>query len=550
MMNKDQLKKFNERLNDLEEKVESLNSQLNTRGRINTVLDNILLDDVKSPDSSFSRVDRWFNRIGISLLLFGVAYFFKYSIEQGWITPVVRSAMGFILGFVLSFIGYRTYDKNRGFSQLMFGGGIATLYITVFASFYLLKLFPFAVSFVFMVLITLHSFFLSIRYSEEALSVTAVIGGLGTPFLLYTGIGDIITVVTYTLLILMGSILIFNFRRWYILLWSSAAGGWLIYYILFIRGVLLDPVIANRIALQSGITLSFFIFWLGPLVPAIRNKDDFSMPGRHHLVFVFSPLISLYLTRLLWNYPDSLWGTISLIFAVLHGFIFVVYYKKKEIPGIIKTQGKVALLLFVLALLFYLEGNILLVVLSLVALALHYLTHRVRERDILLGSYCLFVILRVWIFVRIITYEYFDISPAVSETLANFFSILLLLVSVKFITNRTHARLFFSSTHLLFMLWIFEGVLLLTGTGGYVTLLWSLYVVILYIIGFRYRSLFLSRLSVITMFLVVGKLFFYDMKQLDAIWRILLFTGIGTVMLIVSYYVQKIKYIRGEEVTD
>jgi hypothetical protein len=549
-MNKDQLEKLNSRIHDLEEKVHNLENQLNTRNRINSLLDNILLKEVKSSDSGFSRVDSWFNRVGIALLLFGVAFFFKYSIEQGWITPVVRSAMGFILGFLLSFIGYRTYANNRGFSQLMFGGGIATFYITVFASFYLLKLFPLAVSFLLMILITLYSFSLSIRYSEEALSVTAVIGGLGTPFLLYTGIGEITTVVIYTLLILLGSLFIFNFRRWYLLLWTSAAGGWVIFYILYIRGVALDPVFAHSVALQAGIILTFFIFWLGPLVPVIRNKETSPMPDRHQLVFVFSPLILLSLSKLIWTFSGCIWGSISLLLAVFHGLVFFIYYKKEEVPGTVKTQGKVALLLFVLALGFYLEGNILLVVLSLAALTLHYLTHRFRERDMLLGSYTLFIIIRVWVFLRIVIYEYADISPGLSETLANFVSILLLLVSVRFIVNRVHARLFFSSTHVLFMLWIFEGVSLLTDAGGYITILWSLYILILYIVGFRYRSLFISRLSAVTLLLVVGKLFFYDMEQLETIWRVVLFTGIGTLMLAVSFFVQKMKSMKGEEAID
>ena len=36
----------------------------------------------------------WLNRIGIALLLFGVLFLFKYSIDNGWLKPWIRVAFG------------------------------------------------------------------------------------------------------------------------------------------------------------------------------------------------------------------------------------------------------------------------------------------------------------------------------------------------------------------------------------------------------------------------------------------------------------------------
>nr|WP_281280665.1 DUF2339 domain-containing protein [Fodinibius saliphilus] len=45
--------------------------------------------------------EEWLNRIGIGLLLIGVAFLFKYSIDQGCLNPPIRSAIGLGVGMFL-----------------------------------------------------------------------------------------------------------------------------------------------------------------------------------------------------------------------------------------------------------------------------------------------------------------------------------------------------------------------------------------------------------------------------------------------------------------
>ncbi|MFQ5607470.1 MAG: DUF2339 domain-containing protein, partial [Candidatus Zixiibacteriota bacterium] len=62
------------------------------------------------------------NKLGIGLLLFGVVFLFKYSIDQGWITPAVRVACGLALGVALLGFGSKLYSRRHHFSLVLLGG--------------------------------------------------------------------------------------------------------------------------------------------------------------------------------------------------------------------------------------------------------------------------------------------------------------------------------------------------------------------------------------------------------------------------------------------
>jgi len=191
----------------------------------------------------------WLNRIGIGLLLLGVAFLFNYSVDQGWLTPPVRVWFGLLLGCLLLVTGLGVQGPRRPFSQVLLGGSIATWYITSFAAFQLYALVSYGVAFGLMTLVTLLAFGLSVRQQKAVLSVIGIAGGLGTPFLLDTGQGSLVELVVYTCLILGGTSAIYWFQGWRSLLWTAFIGGWLIFGIAYSEGI----SGWGRWVLQSGI---------------------------------------------------------------------------------------------------------------------------------------------------------------------------------------------------------------------------------------------------------------------------------------------------------
>ena len=172
----------------------------------------------------------WLNKLGIGLLLFGVALLYLLSVERGWIGPPVRIGFGLTVGATLLVMGLRVYENRRTFAQVLLGGGIGAFYITGFAAFQLYALIPYVVAFTFMVAVTLLAFFLSLRQNRASLSLIAALGGLGTPFILYDGTGVLGGLVLYTCLILAGTGAIYFYKRWVSLLTVSFVGGWMVFW--------------------------------------------------------------------------------------------------------------------------------------------------------------------------------------------------------------------------------------------------------------------------------------------------------------------------------
>ncbi len=159
----------------------------------------------------------WLNRLGIGLLLFGLAFLFKLSVDQGWITPWVRVAFGAALGAVLLGLGLRLDRTRHRFTPVLLGGGIATFYIVGFAAFQLYGLVAYPAAFALLLAVTLLALGLAVREDDQVLALVGALGGLGTPFLLYTGGGSFVGLVAYTCFMLAWTGALFAYRGWRLL---------------------------------------------------------------------------------------------------------------------------------------------------------------------------------------------------------------------------------------------------------------------------------------------------------------------------------------------
>ncbi|MFC1525707.1 DUF2339 domain-containing protein [Candidatus Latescibacterota bacterium] len=505
------------------------------------------------PTSPLIQGETWLKLTGIALVLLGVAFLFKYSIDQGWLTESVRVGLALALGAVLFAVGLRVHPHRRSFSQVLLGGGIAVYYITGFAAFQLYHLVAHPVAFAFMVAVTLLAFFLSLRQREAVLSLIGTAGGLGTPFLLYTGSGNLPGLVGYSCLILAGSSAVYLYKGWRSLLVTSVAGGWLVLLVGH-GGIPFQPWAAQtaRLALQMGVVFSLLAFWVVPLAREILVAAD---PARWpvppvprvlaevagkipYVLSVSTPLIALTLSAAIWSQPENTWGWVAAAGSVVFGVVSRLI--RSRVPNLAYAQGLVGLLLLTLAFCLLLEGNALFLTIAGEATVLHCLSRRLQDKGTSICGHALFAMAGLVLAVRLVNLEVVG-TPVLNSTGLTHLAIIAAALVAAVAQRTTAERLTYCGlAHVLFLGWILRELSPVEGGQGYVSIIWGVYAIGLLVAGLRLDLHPLRLAGLGTLALVVAKLFLVDLARLEALWRILLFLGFGGVFLVISYYFQSL----------
>lgn len=154
------------------------------------------------------------NKIGIGILVLGIGFFVKYAIDQNWINEIGRVSIGLVAGGILLGIAHRMRNMFAGFSSVLIGGGIAILYLTIAIAFHEYQLLSQGAAFGIMIGITSFAILFSIGYDRIELAVVAILGGFGSPFMVSTGEGNYIVLLTYILVLDIGMLVLAYYKKW------------------------------------------------------------------------------------------------------------------------------------------------------------------------------------------------------------------------------------------------------------------------------------------------------------------------------------------------
>lgn len=156
-------------------------------------------------------------RIGIVVLFFGGAFLARYAAETGFF-PIEVRLMGLAAGAMLLLgIGWRLREKSRNYALILQGGGIAVLYLTVFAALKLYQLVTPGFALPLMIVIALAAAVLSVAQNALVLAVIGFTGGFLAPLLTSTGSGSHIALFSYYAVLNLGIFTIAWFRAWRVL---------------------------------------------------------------------------------------------------------------------------------------------------------------------------------------------------------------------------------------------------------------------------------------------------------------------------------------------
>ncbi|TPQ24384.1 DUF2339 domain-containing protein [Methylomonas koyamae] len=179
----------------------------------------------------YAVASNWLLRIGVLILVTGIGFFLKYSIDNGLIGEQARVALTLLAGVGMVAGGVRLVGgQYHLFGQGLLGGGIAVLYFGVFAAFafyHLLGVYP---TFALMVLVTASAAFLAVRLDSMLVAIFAIIGGYCTPLLLSTGQVNFPGLFGYMLLLGGGMLAINWYKQWHLLNFLSFACNYLLFF--------------------------------------------------------------------------------------------------------------------------------------------------------------------------------------------------------------------------------------------------------------------------------------------------------------------------------
>lgn len=445
----------------------------------------------------------WLGKIGIGLLLFGVAFLYLLSVERGWITPPVRVGFGLALGATLIALGLRVFEDRRSFSRVLLGGGISVFYATGFAAYSLYGLVPQALAFSFVVAVTLLSFFLSVRGSGVALSLIGTVGGLGIPFVLHDGSGSVGGLVLYACVVLAGTAAIYAYKGWISLLAVSFVGGWTV----LLAGFWSDPYAPtgrypeDATALQLGVAFAWLLFWL---VPALRETLQVRNPAARpsptnavvtgatltHATSVSSPLIALAFTQEIWA-PET--GTLGLIaFAAASLYALAALAFRHQASSVFFTQALVALLLLTISIVLLLDGDALLFTLAAEATVLHYAARRISSRVLAFEAHLLWAVAATWLCGRLLiglfAGSFAGSLPEPSlgaASLTDLAVIALAFLASRAVSPRGAVSIYRAAAHAAVLAWLARELLPLPDGETWSLLSWALYAAVLHLLSHR-----------------------------------------------------------------
>ena len=156
----------------------------------------------------------WLARVGILALIFGVGFFLKLAFDNDWIDETGRVVLGLATGLVL--LGGGEYSSRRyaAWARAVTGGGIAVLYLSIFAAFSLYQLVPALPALWASLLVTAAAAGLALRYESRAVAVLGIVGGFVAPLLLAGSLAEQWVLLAYVLVLDLGVLALVAFRNW------------------------------------------------------------------------------------------------------------------------------------------------------------------------------------------------------------------------------------------------------------------------------------------------------------------------------------------------
>jgi len=212
------------------------------------------------------------NKIGIIILVLGISYGVKYSIDHNLIDPVTRIVLGYVAGIIMILVALKLKANYKTFSAVILSGGMASLYFITYAAYDFYALIPQGLAFAMMVLFTGFTVFASLQYDQKVIAIIGLVGAYGVPFLLSDGSGRVVILFSYIATVNLG-ILALAFRKaWKQLYYIAFALTWLIFAVWYFDQFYVEKHLWISLIFS---TIFFAIFYITFLSYKLLQSEPF-----------------------------------------------------------------------------------------------------------------------------------------------------------------------------------------------------------------------------------------------------------------------------------
>ncbi|MEN8146527.1 MAG: DUF2339 domain-containing protein [Campylobacterota bacterium] len=290
-------------------------------------------------------------RVGVIILFFGMAFLAKYAIEQGFISIEMRLGFIALLGVGLTTIGWRLRNTKGEFGLILQGGGVAMIYLVIFASAKLYELFPLVTAFGMMLAVVMGASFLAVRQDALPLALFATVGGFAVPILTSDGGGSHILLFSYYALLNIGIVFIAWFKSWRLL---NLSGFVLTFVVATLWGTL--EYKPEFLTSTEPFLILFFIFYLSVSV-LFAFKQPFQLKGYVDTTLVFGlPLIGFAWQRALFTDNDMAMAISAAVLSLLYVTLYKALHTKEQMQLLAHSFLALSVLFFTLIIPYALDG--------------------------------------------------------------------------------------------------------------------------------------------------------------------------------------------------
>ncbi len=295
-----------------------------TTGQV-TAFDEVVNDASHKDNTEFVWA-KYLARAGVFAILVGLAFLLKLAIDYNWIGVMGRIAIGFIVGMTGLVVGQLLRHKYKSYSDVLIGGGIAVLYLTIFAAHYFYDLIGAPVALGLMVGVTALSVMMSVIDNSPSLARMGVVGGFLAPLLISIDKAGLVELLTYALILDLGVLAISFKQRWHELNFIAFVGTFILYVTALSQSFTQD----YRMVVFMFTTCYFLVFLAVSVMHHILRKEK---SANRDVVFItlnaiwYGVATYLLLAPITENFLGFYMLGIAIIYAVV---AFVSFIRDRE----------------------------------------------------------------------------------------------------------------------------------------------------------------------------------------------------------------------------